>query len=246
MKATKVALVTGGGTGIGRAIAQALAREGVAVGIGYSKSKAEAEATAAEIQKLNGRAIALHADVTKDVQVRAMVDRVAGEFGGLDFLVNNAGWTHFVPFQDMEGLSDSDWDRCMAINVKGPFYCARAATPHMRQRGGGAIINIASVAGVTGQGSSIAYCASKAAMICLTKLLAKALAPEIRVNAVAPGVVLTRWVEGQESFVRAARGKTPLQRNATPEDIAAVAVPLLLRAEFVTGQTVHVDGGVTY
>jgi len=245
MAESRIALVTGGGTGIGRAIALTLGREGVAVAVNYSRSQAEAEATVSDLEELGAPALAVRADVADDAQVRAMVSEIAARLGGLDYLVNNAGWTQFVAAKDLEALTDEIWDRALDVNVQGAFRCVRAAVPEMHKRGGGSILNIASVAGISGQGSSMAYCASKAALICLTRSLAKALAPEIRVNCVAPGVVDTRWVAGKEAFMRAARERTPLRRNGTPEDVAAVAVPLLLDAEFVTGQTIPVDGGIT-
>lgn len=245
MAESRIALVTGGGTGIGRAIALALGREGVAVAVNYSRSQAEAEQTVSDLEELGAPALAVRADVADDAQVRAMVSEIVARLGGLDYLVNNAGWTQFVAAKDLEALTDEIWDRALDVNVKGAFRCVRAAVPEMHKRGGGSILNIASVAGISGQGSSMAYCASKAALICLTRSLAKALAPEIRVNCVAPGVVDTRWVAGKEAFMRAARERTPLRRNGTPEDVAAVAVPLLLDAEFVTGQTIPVDGGIT-
>lgn len=245
MAESRIALITGGGTGIGRAIALALGREGIAVAVNYSRSQAEAEATVSDLEQMGAPALAVRADVTDDAQVRAMVSEVVTRLGGLDCLVNSAGWTQFVAAKDLEALTDEIWDRAFDVNLKGAFRCVRAAVPEMQERGGGSILNIASVAGISGQGSSMAYCASKAALICLTRSLAKALAPAIRVNCVAPGVIDTRWVAGKGAFMRAAREKTPLRRNGTPEDVAAVAVPLLLSAEFVTGQTIPIDGGIT-
>lgn len=247
MKLTdKVALVTGGGTGIGRAAALALAREGAAVGVNYSRSGAEAEDTAREIRGLPARAIAIKADVASDQQARAMIEKVVGEFGRLDVLVNSAGWTRYVPLHDLEGLTEDDWDRCMAVNVKGIFFCVRAAAPEMRKVGSGCVVNVASIAGIMGIGSSAAYCASKAAVICLTKSLARGLAPEIRVNSVAPGFVDTRWTEGWDEFRERSRSNTPMLRVAAAGDVAEVILGLVTGAGFVTGQTIPVDGGLTY
>lgn len=247
MKLTdKVALVTGGGTGIGRAAALALAREGAAVGVNYSRSQAEAEETAREIDALGGRALPVKADVTSDQQARAMIEKVVGEFGRLDVLVNSAGWTRYVPLHDLEGLTEDDWDRCMAVNVKGIFFCVRAAAPEMRKVGSGCVVNVASIAGIMGIGSSAAYCASKAAVICLTKSLARGLAPEIRVNSVAPGFVDTRWTEGWDEFRERSRSNTPMLRVAAAGDVAEVILGLVTGAGFVTGQTIPVDGGLTY
>jgi NAD(P)-dependent dehydrogenase (short-subunit alcohol dehydrogenase family) len=149
----KVALVTGGATGIGRATVLALAREGAAVAVNYSKSKAAAHETAKLAEEAGVRALPIQADVTQDAQVRAMCDEVARELGGLDCLVNNAAWTQRVPHRQLEDLTDEIWDRVVATNLRAPFYCARAAVPHMERRGGGAIVNITSVATFTGTGS---------------------------------------------------------------------------------------------
>ncbi len=240
----KVALVTGGGTGIGRATALAFAREGIDVAVNYSRSKAEAEATAAEIEGLDRKALAVCADVSDDAAVRQMVDGVASELGRLDILFNNAGWTKFVPLEDLEGLNDDAWDRCFDVNAKGTFYCSRAAVPKMKANGAGQIVNTASIAGLIGRGSSMAYAASKAAVISLTKSLAIVLAPEIRVNAILPGVVDTRWMVGMESFMEANVQATPLKKGAQPEDVAEV-VMAVVRSDMMTGQNLVVDGGRT-
>ncbi len=240
----KAALVTGGGTGIGRATALVFAKEGADVAVDYSRSKKEAEATAAEIRQMDRKALAVCADVSDDGAVREMVDRTVSELGRLDILVNNAGATRFVALDDLEGVTDPDWDQAIDVNVKGTFHCSRAAIPRMRETGGGVIVNVASIAGMIGLGSSIPYCVSKAGIISITRSLALTQAPDIRVNAVAPGVVDTRWVVGHEAFVEKGREATPLKRVAAPEDVAATILGLVL-SEFVTGQTVVVDGGRT-
>ncbi len=239
----KVALVTGGGTGIGRATSLLLASEGADVAVNYSRSKTEAEATAADVRALGRNSIAIRADVAVESAVLEMVDRVADELGRLDILVNNAGTTVFVPLADLEALTDEAWDPVFDVNVKGAFYCARAAISRMPETGG-QIVNVASIAGTSGQGSSIAYCASKAALISLTKSLAISQAPRIRTNAVAPGVVNTRWVKGWDEFVRANRESTPLKRVAEPHEIANAILSLIIN-EYVTGQVMVVDGGKT-
>ena len=239
----KVALVTGGGTGIGRATCLLLASEGADVAVNYSRSLNEAEATVADIRALGRNSIAIRTDVSVESAVREMVDRVVGELGRLDILVNNAGTTVFVPLADLEALTDDAWDPVFDVNVKGAFYCARAAIARMPEAGG-QIVSVASIAGTCGQGSSIAYCASKAALISLTKSLAVSQAPRIRANAVAPGIVNTRWVKGWEEFVRVNREATPLQRVAEPEDIANAILGLVVN-ELVTGQVLVVDGGKT-
>jgi 3-oxoacyl-[acyl-carrier protein] reductase len=243
----KVALITGGATGIGREIGLAFAREGANVAVNYSRSEKEAEETTGEIRKLGVQSIMLKADVSDDSQVKQMVREVDSQFGGLDILVNNAGFTKFVPFDDLEGLTDELWDRVMAVNLMGTFYCTRAVIPLLKRGGdgGGCIINTASIAGLIGIGSSIAYCASKGAVITLTKSFARSLAPDIRVNAIAPGFVKTRWVEGWEDHMQSHIDATPLGRLAQADDIAEVALFLATGARFVTGQVVIVDGGKT-
>ena len=238
----KVALVTGGGTGIGRAISIALADLSIDVAVNYSRSQQEALDTVAAIEKNGGKAIVVQANVAKDAEVRTMVQTVVEQFGQLDYVVNCAGTTVYVDMPDLEGLKPEHWDEIMDVNVKGLFSVCRAAAPHLKKTHG-SIVNITSVAGVTGMGSSIAYAASKAAAISVTKSLARVLAPEVRVNSVAPGIVLTRWVEGREAHVKKLGEHTPLGRCCSAEDVADVAVPLLVNATMMTGQTVVVDGG---
>jgi 3-oxoacyl-[acyl-carrier protein] reductase len=241
----KVALVTGAGTGIGRAIVLAFAREGAAVAVNYSKSEAPARETAGEVEKAGARAMLVKADVSRDPEARRMVDEVARELGGLDILVNNAGWTQRVqPHRDLERLTDDIWDRVMAVNVKGAFYCARAAVPHMDRRGGGAIVNITSVAAMTGLGSSMAYAASKAALATLTLSLARALAPaRIRVNAVAPGLIATGFGGWTSEAVDATAAVTAIGRAATVEETAD-AVLFMVANGAMTGYATVVDGGL--
>ena len=163
---------------------------------------------------------------------------------GLDVLVNNAATTYFVAHTDLDGLTEPVWDDILRVNLKGTFYGCRAAMPHLKARGGN-IVNIASVAGLSGSGSSIAYAASKGAVITLTKSLARAFAPEVRVNAVAPGPVQTRWLADHQDMVADAMKITPLKRTATPDDVADAAVFLADVATLVTGQVLVVDGGRT-
>ncbi|MBI2192894.1 MAG: glucose 1-dehydrogenase [Planctomycetes bacterium] len=241
----KVALVTGGGTGIGRACTLALAREGAAVIVNYSRSRDDAEQTALEARGRGARALAVQASVASDSEIRALMERVESEFGRLDILVNNAGTTSFVPHEDLDGLTEEKWDEVMAVNVKGAFFASRAAVKLMLRNDGGSIVNVASIAGTTGLGSSVAYCASKAAMLSITKSLARVLAPRIRVNSVSPGLVMTRWVSGWDRFIEANVRATPMQRAAQPEDIADAVVFLSTGTSFITGQNLIVDGGKT-
>ena len=240
----KVALITGGGTGIGRGIGLMFAEEGANVAVNYSQSQAEANLTVDDIKKRGGKALAIKADVSKDTQVKDKVARTVEEFGRLDILVNNAGITAFVPYENLDDLTEEIWDRLIAVNLKGVFFCSRAAVPHLKAVGNGVIINVASTAGLTGIGSSIAYCASKAGAISVTRSLARSLAPEVRVNAIAPGVVDTRWIEGKDEFRKWAEDNTPLKRVATTEDIAHVVLEFAVN-QFITGQVFIVDGGRT-
>jgi NAD(P)-dependent dehydrogenase (short-subunit alcohol dehydrogenase family) len=241
---SKVALVTGSATGAGRAIALRFARRGFAVAVNYSRSEREARETLAEIEKLGVPAILCQATVGDDAQVRAMVDRCGAELGGLDVLVNNAGTTHFIPHGDMEAVTDAIWDEIFQVNLKGAFYACRAAMPLLKARQGN-IVSVSSVAGLQGHGSSIPYSASKAALNCMTQSLARACAPDVRVNAVAPGPILTRWLEGHMDHVNKAIAQTPLQRAASPDDVADVVEFLALGTTLMTGQVVVVDGGRT-
>src|SRR2546429_1344405 len=243
-----VAVVTGGGTGIGRAVCESLARAGArAIVVNYSRSRDEAEATAAALEKRGCTALPHQASVADDAAVRAMVAEAESRFGRLDVLVSNAGTTHFIPHPDLDALTEEVWDELLSVNLKGTFYCARAAAPALR-RTRGAIVNVASIAGLRASGSSIAYCVSKAGVIQLTRNLALALAPEVRVNCVAPGLVATRWFRTRFGEQAAAdqeermAASTPLGRVATPEDVAQ-AVMGFVASDMVTGECVIVDGG---
>ncbi len=240
-----MALITGGGTGVGKAATLQLASRGFDVAINYSRSKEDAEATAAEAREKGVRAICVACDVGDDGQVRAMVERCRAELGRLDVVVNNAGTTFFVKHTELEEMTEERWDRILDVNLKGPCFVSRAAIPLMRANGGGSIVNVASVAGVAGSGSSIAYAASKGGLITMTKSLARAFAPDIRVNAVCPGVIISRWLEGHEDMVEAALKITPLKRASTTDDIADVVTFLACDAGMMTGQALVVDGGRT-
>ncbi|MFX3632283.1 MAG: SDR family NAD(P)-dependent oxidoreductase [Candidatus Pristimantibacillus sp.] len=240
----KVALVTGGGTGIGRATCLALAQSGATVAVNYSRSRAEAEETVQLIINNGGHAMAVHANVAKDNEVKAMVNKIVGQFGTVDLLVNNASITKYIALDDLEAVTEEVWDELYAVNVKGMFYCARAVAPYMKNNKQGAIVNVGSIAGSTGSGSSLPYAVSKAAVHGLTKSLARALAPEIRVCCVAPGAVATRWWAGREETMNALIGQLLLQRISTPEDIAKL-ICSLLEQESMTGQIITVDCGQT-
>jgi len=242
----KAAIVTGAGVSVGRAVALDLARRGVSVTVNYSRSVAEAEQTAADCEKLGVRAICVQADVGQDDQVRAMTEKAVAAFGRLDVLVNNAGVTRFIDHADMDKVGDDDWDYIFRTNVWGTFVCTRAAAPALRRDGGGVVINLSSVAGVYGTGSSVPYCASKAAINNMTVTLARALAPDIRVNAVAPGFVDTRWWSEREhadAIKQFAAAAAPLKKVCQAEDVSKVVVDLVT-SDMITGQIVVVDGGL--
>jgi 3-oxoacyl-[acyl-carrier protein] reductase len=240
----RVAVVTGGGTGMGRAICELFAREGASVAVNYSTSRDAAEETAAGIRAGGGDAIAIRADVASDNDVRAMFHAVDERWRRLDILVNNAGWSKRTPHHLLDDLTDEIWDRTLNVNLRGAFYCMRAAAPLLHKQAGASIVNVASVAPYTGDGSTIVYAASKAGLISMTKSFARIMAPDVRVNAIAPGLVHTRfagWPE--ETFTTGARN-SPLSRIATVEEIAAAALFLAADATAMTGETVRVDCGV--
>jgi 3-oxoacyl-[acyl-carrier protein] reductase len=247
-----VALVTGGAGGIGAAVVRALVQGGVAaVAINYRKSSKEAEALALAIEQGGVKALALQADVQSDAQVRAMMQAIEAKLGRLDIVVNNAGVTHWVKLPDLEGLTDPIWDEILDVNVKGAFRCARAAQK-LLEANHGMIVNVSSISGVLAPStiSSLAYGTAKAALIYMTKGLAVAMAPKVRVNCVAPAFTDTPWMsehfgaDYRQVIAKASAGY-PLQRIATPEDIAAAIVGLITGGDFVTGQTLLVDGGLS-
>jgi len=245
----KVALVTGAAVGMGRSIAVALGREGAKVAVNYSRSEADAEETVKQVRETGAEAVALRADVSKDAEVRAMVEQTIERFGRIDVLVNNAGITAHVPFENLEALDDEAFDRLYAVNVKGPFFTTRAVAPHMKRQGHGRIINLGSVAGQRPFGSSLAYSASKAALMHLSRCMAKTLGPEIRINCVVPGqIVDTRWNEGRAGYDPDAAAKSgaqavPLKRVGVSDDVAEVCLFLATGADFLTGVEINVDGG---
>ncbi|MCG8584080.1 MAG: glucose 1-dehydrogenase [Pirellulales bacterium] len=244
----KAAVVTGASSGVGQATAIALAKQGCAVLVNYFNSEQAAEETVEQINAEGGRAIAFRADVAEDAQCRAMIDAAVAEFGRLDVLVNNAGYTRFIAHTDLEAVTDDDWDRIWRTNVKGAFQCARAAKQAMIDSGGGEIVNVTSVAGISGRGSSIPYTASKAAMINMTVTLARVFAPTVRVNSVAPGFIEGRWTEkglgeAYQGTKKRMERVSPLGRVCTPEDVAESILGVITGSDLVTGQTIVIDGG---
>ena len=241
----QVALVTGGGTGVGRATALQLAHRGFDVIVNFSRSEGDANSTVTEIEQLGRKAIAWKCDVSDDPEVREMLQMCESEFGRLDVLINNAATTRFIEFTDLEALTEDVWDELLNVNLKGAFFVSRAAIGLMRKNDGGSIVNIASVAGEAGAGSSIAYAATKGGLITLTRSLARGFAPDIRVNAVSPGVIESRWLADHQEMLDAAVKVTPLQRASSTNDVADVAVFLACDAKMITGQSIICDGGRT-
>jgi 3-oxoacyl-[acyl-carrier protein] reductase/pteridine reductase len=244
----QVALVTGGAKRVGRSIALRLASEGADVVVNYLESKAEAEELVKEIRAMNNhqahpgpqrndgrRAIAVEGDVSQRADVQKLFLAVESEFGRLDILVNNAGIFFPSKFED---LTEEQWDRIMNANLKSQFLCAQTATPIMKRQGRGRIINLSSLGGLLAWPLYTHYCVSKAGTIMLTRCLARALAPEILVNSVAPGTIQFPGELPDEEYIR----RVPLHRTGSGDDIAD-AVAYLATAEFVTGQTMVVDGG---
>ena len=237
------AFVTGGSRGIGRAVVRRLAAEGFAVGIDYLQAKEAAEALAAEICAAGGRALAVQADVSDQDAVTAAIGQVEAAFGPITCLVNNAGIAEQHQFQDIDSTF---WHRIFAVNVDGAYHTIQAVLPGMIHRKAGTIVNISSIWGQRGASCEVAYSATKAAIIGLTRSLAAELAPSgIRVNCVAPGVIHTDMVEVLgEDTLRSLAEETPMGRLGKPEDVAA-AVAFFCREEsaFVTGQVLTADGG---
>ena len=235
----RTALVTGAARRVGRAIALALADRGMDIVVHYKGSAPEARATAEAVERLGRRAVTIQADLAQPEEVEALVDRAVETFGTIDVLVNSAALFHRTP---LEKLTGQEWDQFLRVNLIGPFLLARRLGLLMRQRGEGKIVNIADIAGIRPWTDFLPYSVSKGALITLTQGLARALAPEVQVNAVAPGSVLLPEEYGdreREAIVRA----TPLKRIGDPVDVAKTVLFLLEGSDFITGQVVVVDGG---
>lgn len=235
----RVALVTGSAKRLGRTVALHLAEEGADVVIHYRSSRAEAKEVVREIEKLGRRAVALRADLTSVSEIKLLFDDTAKHFGRLDVLVNSAANFLHTPF---ETTSEQIWDASLDSNLKGPFFCAQAAAPLLKQYGRSVIINFSDVGGLLAWPGYIPHCVSKAGVIMLTRCLAKVLAPEIRVNAIVPGTITMPGdpPEWERDFIKIA----PLRRSGRAGDVAS-AVSFLIGAEFMTGQILVLDGGRT-
>ncbi|MEE8199940.1 MAG: glucose 1-dehydrogenase [Candidatus Acidoferrales bacterium] len=232
----QAAVVTGGAKRIGRAIALALGEAGARVVVNYRTSKAEAEQTVAEIKRQGGEAIALQADVSRLEEIKKLVGAAEKQFGGVDILVNNAG---IFARGEWDQVTEADWDRFLNTNLKAQFFGAQAVAPGMKRRGRGKIVNLASLGGLRVWPGYIPYSVSKAGVIHLTRLLARALAPEIQVNAIAPGTIQFEGEAPDPDYVR----RAPLKRTGTGDDIAQTVLFLCTQADFITGQVFIVDGG---
>ncbi|MDA0979000.1 MAG: SDR family oxidoreductase [Proteobacteria bacterium] len=244
-----VAIITGSSSGVGAATARLLAGKGCNVVINYSRSAAAADQVAEDCRALGAEALVCQADVSQDTDCRRMVNEALGKWSRVDILVNNAGTTKFVQHGNLEGLSAEDFQHIYGVNVIGPFQMTRAASEAMKNSGNAAVVNVASIAGVKGVGSSIAYAASKGALITMTQSLARVLGPEIRVNAVCPGFITGDWLsegmgkenyEASKAFLEA---KTPLQATCTPESVAESILGFIEGHSIVTGQHLVLDGG---
>lgn len=247
----KVAIVTGSATGLGAAVALQLADRGCNVVINYTKSEAEAKETLTACQAKGVEAILAQGDVGEDADCRRIVDETVKKWGRVDVLVNNAGGTKFANHAELDELNADDFLWIYKVNVVGAYQMIRACAPHMREAGKGSVVNVSSIAGVTGIGSSVAYAASKGALNTMTLSLARSLAPKIRVNAVCPGFIGTRWFSdrfGQQTFEgikRQQEQSTPLQRAGTPEDIATAVVFFCGEgSDHITGETLITDAGM--
>ena len=242
MTSSKVALVTGGTGGLGSAICQAYAELGFNVAFTYRSSQKKADELFPGLSGSGHRSY--HVDLNESAQIDQLGHKLAADLGRLDVLVNCAGTTRFVDHDDLAGIDDALFDLIMRTNVRAPFAVVRTFRSMLAEQGGGVVINISSIAARTGMGSNIAYCASKAAVDNMTKSLARALAPDIRVISVAPGLVDTEFVKGlNQGWRQEQMERTPLKRLASPEEVARVVVAASEDLTFSTGCIIAVDGG---
>lgn len=247
----KIAIVTGSSSpqGVGGEIAKALAARGCKVAVNYANNQAGAAEIVSECNAASGEAFAVKGDVASDKDCRRLVDETVERWGRLDILVNNAAITRPVPLNDLDALDAGEFQKLYAVNVIGPFQMARAAAPHLKATGDGVVVNISSVAGLLGSGSSIAYAASKGALNTLTLSLARVLAPEVRVNAICPGGLLGSWTQklmsnaAYQEKLREAETQFPLRRGVWPADVAQQVMFLIENATTTTGELLRTDSG---
>ena len=243
------AIVSGGATGIGSACAEKLAKNGFNVTVNYNRSVAEAAAVVERCRDAGVKSIAVQGDISDDDACRRIIEDTVREWGGVDVLVNNAGVTRFTDARDLDALNRDDFDRVMAVNVAGPYQLTRAAAPYLKHSELASVVNVSSHSGFSGIGSSIAYAASKGALNTLTLSLARALAPDIRVNAVCPGFVDTNWmsttldpIELME-FKKKIAAVAPLRRIVSADDVAEAVCWFAVGGKSITGQFLVIDGG---
>jgi 3-oxoacyl-[acyl-carrier protein] reductase len=244
-----VAIITGSSSGIGAAIARLFAEHGCHVVINYSSNEDGARAVAADCEKHGVKTLAVKANVAEDADCRGLVDAALDKFGRLDILVNNAGTTKFCDHANLDGLDKQDFLDLYAVNTVGPYQMTRAAEKALRANGSGHIINMASIAGLAGIGSSIAYAASKGALVTMTRSLARIMGPEVRVNAVCPGFVQGEWLKkglGEDKYdalLAKTKAAAPLNDASSPETVADVCLGLIIGGDLTTGETILIDGG---
>ena len=253
--AGRAVLITGASSGVGAALAEKLAAMGARVVVNYSRSEEAANAVISRISEAGGQALAIQADVSEESDCKRLVSATIEHFGQLDALVNNAGTTTFIPHDQLDALTEDIWLRTLRVNLIGAFMMSREAAPHIDAAGGGEIIMTSSIASMTANGSSIAYCASKAGMNSLTRTLAKTLGKKrIRVNAVLPGLIDGDWAfktwgggdaEQYDGLKKMFSDQTPLGHVVTPEDVADSILALITGSDYVTGQLVTIDSGFT-
>ena len=247
----KVVIVTGSSSGVGAEVAVKLAALGAKVVINYARTLSGAQETLERITAAGGNAVICQADVSDEAQCVALVQRALDEYGQLDILANNAGSTTYVEHKALDLLTDEIWASTLGTNLMGPFYMTKAATPAIAAQGGGEIVMTSSIAGLTSNGSSMAYCASKAGLNSMTRNLAKALGEKnIRVNAICPGLIDGRWAsegwgESWEAVKDPVRAQAPLSVIATPDDVADSIVSVITGTDVMTGQIITLDGGFT-
>jgi len=244
----KVAIVTGSARGIGESTAVMLAERGFNITVNYASSEDGARATVAQCEAKGAETLLVQGDVASDADCRRIVDETMAKWGRLDVLINNAGTTTYVNHMDLEALTPDVWERTFSVNVFGTFQMVRAAEKALRASGNGSVVNVGSIAGVAGIGSSIAYAASKGAVNTMTLSLARVLAPEVRINTICPGFVGTKWQQdgqgdGYDEYVKNVEKNTPLQHACTAEDIAESVVSMALGNRYMTGETILVDAG---
>jgi len=244
----KVAIVTGSARGIGESTARMLSERNYNVVVNYASSADEAKETADACERAGADVLLLQGDIALDVDCRRIIDETMAKWDRLDVLVNNAGTTTYVNHDNLEGLTPEVWERTFSVNVFGTFQMVRAAEKPLRASGNGTIVNVGSIAGVAGIGSSIAYAASKGAVNTMTLSLARVLAPEVRINTICPGFVGTKWQrdgqgDGYDAYVEQVEKSTPQQHACTADDIAESVVSMVEGHRYMTGETILVDAG---